>query len=165
MNPNHYLAVAIRYLLTHRPQLAARRRCRQDAGQQQHDRPGRAKARPPALRSAGRIQVVRRRDCSMARAASAARRAPEPASCGRTAPSGRPTRTARSWTCWRRKSPPGTGKDPGEHYRELTAEFGTPYYTRSTRRHARARRRGCGNAVARRRQGVDTRRRADHRQS
>src|SRR5207302_10671721 len=23
-----------------------------------------------------------------------------------------------------------TGKDPGEHYRTLTAEFGTPYYTR-----------------------------------
>ena len=23
-----------------------------------------------------------------------------------------------------------TGKNPGEHYRELTAEFGTPYYTR-----------------------------------
>jgi phosphoglucomutase len=23
-----------------------------------------------------------------------------------------------------------TGKDPGEHYRELTAVFGTPYYTR-----------------------------------
>jgi len=23
-----------------------------------------------------------------------------------------------------------TGNDPGEHYRELTAEFGTPYYTR-----------------------------------
>jgi len=23
-----------------------------------------------------------------------------------------------------------TGKDPGEHYRALTAEFGTPYYTR-----------------------------------
>jgi phosphoglucomutase len=23
-----------------------------------------------------------------------------------------------------------TGKDPGEHYRELTAKFGTPYYTR-----------------------------------
>jgi phosphoglucomutase len=23
-----------------------------------------------------------------------------------------------------------TGKDPGEHYRELTAEFGVPYYTR-----------------------------------
>jgi phosphoglucomutase len=24
----------------------------------------------------------------------------------------------------------GTGKDPGEHYRELTTEFGTPYYMR-----------------------------------
>ena len=23
-----------------------------------------------------------------------------------------------------------TGKDPGEHYREMAAEFGTPYYTR-----------------------------------
>ena len=23
-----------------------------------------------------------------------------------------------------------TGKDPGEHYRELAAQFGTPYYTR-----------------------------------
>ena len=23
-----------------------------------------------------------------------------------------------------------TGKDPGEHYRELAAEFGSPYYTR-----------------------------------
>jgi phosphoglucomutase len=23
-----------------------------------------------------------------------------------------------------------TGKDPGEHYRDLTADFGTPYYTR-----------------------------------
>ena len=23
-----------------------------------------------------------------------------------------------------------TGKDPGEHYRELTARFGTPFYTR-----------------------------------
>src|SRR5205085_1299886 len=23
-----------------------------------------------------------------------------------------------------------TGKDPGEHYAELTAQFGTPYYTR-----------------------------------
>src|SRR5262249_9299942 len=23
-----------------------------------------------------------------------------------------------------------TGRDPGEHYRELTEEFGTPYYTR-----------------------------------
>ena len=59
MNPNHYLAVAIRYLLTHRPQLAGAGRGRQDAGQQQHDRPRGAEARPPAVRGAGRLQVVR----------------------------------------------------------------------------------------------------------
>ena len=33
MNPNHYLAVAIGYLLTHRPTLAGSRRGRQDLGQ------------------------------------------------------------------------------------------------------------------------------------
>ena len=44
MNPNHYLAVAIRYLLTHRPALAGDGRGRQDAGQQQHDRPRGARA-------------------------------------------------------------------------------------------------------------------------
>ena len=32
MNPNHYLAVAIHYLLTHRPGLAGRGRGGQDAG-------------------------------------------------------------------------------------------------------------------------------------
>ncbi len=46
MNPNHYLAVAIRYLLTHRPNWRPTRCSGQDTGQQQHDRPGRAKARP-----------------------------------------------------------------------------------------------------------------------
>ena len=29
-----------------------------------------------------------------------------------------------------------TGKDPGEHFRELTTEFDTPYYTRIERRPA-----------------------------
>jgi phosphoglucomutase len=33
-----------------------------------------------------------------------------------------------SSACLQQKSPPG--KDPGEHYQELTAQFGTPYYTR-----------------------------------
>ena len=35
MNPNHYLAVAIRYLFTHRAGLAGARRRRQDAGLEQ----------------------------------------------------------------------------------------------------------------------------------
>ena len=59
MNPNHYLAVAIRYLLTHRAALAGARGGRQDAGEQQHDRPRGAEAGPQADRSAGRLQVVR----------------------------------------------------------------------------------------------------------
>ena len=29
-----------------------------------------------------------------------------------------------------------TGKDPGEHYRELTSRFGESFYTGSTRRRA-----------------------------
>ena len=37
MNPNHYLAVAIHYLLTHRPGLERPVGGGQDAGQQQHD--------------------------------------------------------------------------------------------------------------------------------
>ena len=61
MNPNHYLAVAIRYLLSHRPQLAGARRRRQDAGQQRPHRSRRRKARPPAPRGARGLQVVRAR--------------------------------------------------------------------------------------------------------
>ena len=47
-----------------------------------------------------------------------------------TAPCGPPTRTGQLWICWRLRLPRAPDKDPGEHYRELTAEFGTPYYTR-----------------------------------
>ena len=36
MNPNHYLAVAIRYLFTHRPTLVAAAGHRQDGGEQRH---------------------------------------------------------------------------------------------------------------------------------
>ena len=58
-----------------------------------------------------------------------------------------------------------TGKDPGEHYQEMTAEFGTPYYTAH---------RCAGNAraedeteaiVARGGSNCRTRWRADHSQT
>jgi len=45
------------------------------------------------------------------------------------APCGRPTRMVPSWPCWRPRLPLHR-QGPGEHYVELTAEFGTPYYTR-----------------------------------
>jgi phosphoglucomutase len=57
MNPNHYLAVAIQYLLTHRPHWP-RGGGGQDAGEQQHDRPRGGQPGSQADGSAGRLQVV-----------------------------------------------------------------------------------------------------------
>ena len=104
MNPNHYLAVAIGYLLTHRPN-GRRRGVGKTLVQQQHDRQGRDKARTEALRVPVGFKWFAPAS-STVRAASAVKRAPEPASCGSTARSGPPTRTARSWTCSRPRSPP-----------------------------------------------------------
>ena len=103
---------------------------RQDGGQQPDDRSRRRQARPHALRGAGRLQVVRRRACSTARWASAARRARAPRSSGAT---------ALSWTTDKDGIAPAllaaeitarAGRDPGELYRELTREFGEPAYDR-----------------------------------
>ena len=58
-----------------------------------------------------------------------------------------------------------TGKDPGEHYRELTAEFGTPYYTRIDAPATPEQKARLEKVVARSRHGIDARRRADHRQA
>ena len=59
MNPNHYLAVAIDYLLTHRSQWPAEAAVGKTAGQHRYDRPGCAKTWPPPDRGARRLQVVR----------------------------------------------------------------------------------------------------------
>ena len=94
MNPNHYLAVAIDYLLANRPAWPA------DAAigktivsssmiDRVDDGAGRRLAEVPVgfkWFAPGR--------CSTAACASAARRAPARASCAATARSGRPTRTA-----------------------------------------------------------------------
>ena len=59
MNPNHYFAVAIRYLLTQPATVVRACRSRQDVGQQQHDRSRRKQAWAPVVRGAGWIQMVR----------------------------------------------------------------------------------------------------------
>ena len=97
--PNEYLAVAIDYLFRAPAAVGGARGRRQDGRQHPADRSRRAAPRPAALRSAGRLQVVRRRPASTARSASAAKRAPAPRSCAATARSGRPTRTASSRRC------------------------------------------------------------------
>ena len=61
MNPNHYLAVAIQYLFSHRPGWPERGCDRQDARLFVDDRPRGEVARPSARRGARRVQVVRGR--------------------------------------------------------------------------------------------------------
>jgi len=129
MNPNHYLAVAIQYLLTHRPQW------RQDS------------AVGKTLVSSSMIdRVVRKLGREL-------REVPvgfkwfvsglvDGSFCVGGEESAGASFLRRDGTVWTTdKDGPimdllaaeimaRTGKDPGEHYRELTTEFGTPYYTR-----------------------------------
>jgi len=129
MNPNHFLAVAIRYLLTHRPQW------RQEV------------AVGKTLVSSNMIdRVVKKLGREL-------REVPvgfkwfvrglfDGSYCFGGEESAGASFLRRDGTVWTTdKDGPimdllaaeitaCTGKDPGEHYRELTAEFGTPYYTR-----------------------------------
>ena len=129
MNPNHYLAVAIRYLLTHRSQW------RQEV------------AVGKTLVSSSMIdRVVQKLGRDL-------REVPvgfkwfvaglfDGSYCFGGEESAGASFLRRDGTVWTTdKDGPimnllaaeitaCTGKDPGEHYRELTAEFGTPYYTR-----------------------------------
>jgi phosphoglucomutase len=129
MNPNHYLAVAIQYLFAHRPQW------RQDA------------AVGKTLVSSSMIDKV------VGKLGRELREVPVgfkwfvpgllDGSYGfggeESAGASFLRRDGTAWTT--DKDGPimdllaaeitaRTGKDPGEHYRELTAEFGTPHYTR-----------------------------------
>jgi phosphoglucomutase len=129
MNPNHYLAVAIRYLLTHRPLW------RQEV------------AVGKTLVSSSMIdRVVKKLGREL-------REVPvgfkwfvpglfDGSYCFGGEESAGASLLRRDGTVWTTdKDGPimdllaaeitaRTGKEPGEHYRELTAEFGTPYYTR-----------------------------------
>jgi len=129
MNPNHYLAVAIRYLLTHRPQWSQKAavgktvvsssmidRVVEKLGRQLREVPVGFKWFVPGLfggsycfggeESAG-ASFLRRDGMVWSTDKDGLIMALLAAEI-----------TAR------------TGKDPGEHYSELTAEFGTSYYTR-----------------------------------
>jgi phosphoglucomutase len=129
MNPNHYLAVAIRYLLTHRPQW-----------------PSQVAVGKTLVSSSMIDRVVNklgRRLCEV----------PvgfkwfvpglfDGSFCFGGEESAGASFLRQDGTVWATdKDGPimdllaaeitaRTGKDPGEHYRALTSEFGTPYYTR-----------------------------------
>ena len=118
-----------RLLIRQPPAVVEDGRRRQDPGQQQHDRSGGRQAEPAAGGSSGGLQVVRGR--THRRLAGLRRRGELGATFLR--------RDGTVWTTDKDGLVPNllaaeitarTGKDPGEHYQELTAEFGTPYYTR-----------------------------------
>jgi len=129
LNPNHYLAVAIRYLLTHRP----------------HWSPAAAVGK--TLVSSDLIDRV------VARLKRRLREVPvgfkwlapgllEGSLCFGGEESAGASFLRRDGTVWTTDKDglimgllaaeitARTGRDPGEHYRELTAELGTPWYTR-----------------------------------
>ena len=61
LNPNHYLAVAIEYLYTNRPDWPGSTAVGQDGGQLVDHRPGGRRVGPQTGRGSGRVQVVRGR--------------------------------------------------------------------------------------------------------
>jgi len=129
MNPNHYLAVAIRYLLTHRSQW------------------GKDAAVGKTLVSSSMIDRVVQKLGRVLREVPVGFKWFVPGLFDGSCCFGGEESAGASFlrldgTVWTTdKDGPimdllaaeitaHTGKDPGEHYRELTAEFGAPYYTR-----------------------------------
>jgi phosphoglucomutase len=129
MNPNHYLAVAIQYLLTHRP-----------------DWPGDAVVGKTLVSSSMIDRVVRKLGRKLFEVPVGfkwfAPRLFDGSCCFGGEESAGASFLRRNGAVWTTdKDGPimcllaaeitaRTGKDPGEHYREMTAEFGTPFYTR-----------------------------------
>ncbi len=109
MNPNHYLAVAIRYLLTHRDQWPAHAKVGKTlVSSSLIDRVVNALNRPLAEVPVGFKWFAP--SCWTARIASVGRKAPARVSCGATARCGRPTRTGPSSTCSPRRFSPGPAR-------------------------------------------------------
>ncbi len=129
MNPNHYLAVAIRYLLTHRPRWPAHAavgktlvsssmidRVVESLGRRLSEVPVGFKWFVPGLLDGSY--------CFGGEESAGASFLRHDGTVWTTDKDG-PIMDLLAAEITAR-----TGKDPGEHYRELTAEFGTPYYTR-----------------------------------
>jgi phosphoglucomutase len=129
LNPNHYLAVAIRYLLTHRPDWSA------------HAMVGKTLVSSSLIDHV--VKSLNRKLCEVP--VGFKWFAPgllDGSFCFGGEESAGASFLRRDGTVWTTdKDGPildllaaeilaRTGKDPGEHYHELTEQFGTPYYTR-----------------------------------
>jgi phosphoglucomutase len=129
MNPNHYLAVAIRYLLTHRPNWSANAavgktlvsssmidRVVQKLGRKLSEVPVGFKWFTPGLFDGS--------FCFGGEESAGASFLRQDGTVWTTDKDGLIMALLAAEITAR------TGKEPGEHYRELTEEFGAPYYTR-----------------------------------
>ena len=129
MNPNHYLAVAIRYLLTHRPMWPSHAaigktlvsssmidKVVSGAGRQLAEVPVGFKWFVPGLLDGS--------CCFGGEESAGASFLRHDGTAWSTDKDGPIMDLLAAEIAAR------TGKDPGEHYRELTAQFGVPYYTR-----------------------------------
>ncbi len=104
MNPNHYLAVAIHYLLTHRPQWSSKASVGKTlVSSGLIDRVVGALG-PHLVRSAGWFQVVCRRALRRFVLFWRGGKCRSKFPAAETALCGPPTRTDSSWTCWQQRS-------------------------------------------------------------
>ena len=129
MNPNHYLAVAIRYLLTHRPHWPAHAAVGKTVvSSSMIDRVVESLARPLCEVPVGfKWFVPGLFDGSLCFGGE------ESAGASFLRHDGAVWTTDKDGLIMdllAAEITARTGKDPGEHYRELTAQFGTPHYTR-----------------------------------
>jgi phosphoglucomutase len=129
MNPNHYLAVAIRYLLTHRPQwsqgvVVGKTLVSSSMIDRVVKKLGRVLREVPVGFKWFVQGLVDGSLCFGGEESAGASFLRQDGTVWTTDKDGIIMDLLAAEITAR------TGKDPGEHYRELTAEFGTPYYTR-----------------------------------
>ena len=129
LNPNHYLAVAIRYLLTHRPQwrmdvIVGKTLVSSSMIDQVVNKLGRRLSEVPVGFKWFVPGLVDGSFCFGGEESAGASFLRHDGTAWATDKDGLIMVLLAAEITAR------TGKDPGEHYRELTAEFGTPYYTR-----------------------------------
>jgi phosphoglucomutase len=129
MNPNHYLAVAIQYLLTHRPQwhqdvVVGKTLVSSSMIDRVVTKLGRKLSEVPVGFKWFVAGLVDGSFCFGGEESAGASFLRHDGSVWTTDKDG-PIMDLLAAEITAR-----TGKDPGQHYQELTAEFGTPYYTR-----------------------------------
>ena len=128
MNPNHYLAVAIDYLYTHRPDWPASVAVGKTAVSSSIiDRVVAGLGRKLIEVPVGFKWFVDGLIGGTIGFGGESRRGRR--SCAGTGRCGPPTRTASSWRCWPRRSSRSPARPP-QRYEELADEYGAPVYAR-----------------------------------